>query len=56
MNEIARKLRAQIPSSTDPERLERMANEAERRAALATSAAPEERPEAGEARARLRNH
>ena len=33
MNEIARQLRAQIPSSTDPQRLERMAREAERQAA-----------------------
>jgi hypothetical protein len=55
MNEIVRRLRAQIPSSTDPERLQRMAQEAERRAAVAASAAPEERPEAGEPRARLRN-
>jgi len=30
----ARRLRAQIPASTDPERLKRMAREAERRAAL----------------------
>jgi hypothetical protein len=29
MNDIARQLRAQIPSSTDPDRLERMAREAE---------------------------
>jgi hypothetical protein len=29
MNDIARQLRAQIPSSTDPERLERMAREIE---------------------------
>jgi hypothetical protein len=29
MNDIARQLRAQIPSSTDPGRLERMAREAE---------------------------
>jgi len=33
MNEVARQLRAQIPSSTDPQRLERMAREAERQAA-----------------------
>jgi hypothetical protein len=31
MNDIARQLRAQIPSSTDPDRLEQMAREAERR-------------------------
>jgi hypothetical protein len=31
MNEIARQLRAQIRSSTDPQWLERMAREAERR-------------------------
>jgi hypothetical protein len=31
MNDIARQLRAQIPSSTDPDRLERMAQQAERR-------------------------
>jgi hypothetical protein len=30
MNDIARQLRAQIPSSTDPDRLERMAREIER--------------------------
>jgi hypothetical protein len=30
MNDIARQLRAQIPSSTDPDRLEQMAREAER--------------------------
>jgi hypothetical protein len=30
MNDIARQLRAQIPSSTDPARLERMAREIER--------------------------
>ena len=30
-NDIARQLRAQIPASTDPKRLERMALEAERR-------------------------
>ena len=29
MNDIARQLRAQIPSSTDPDRLERMAREIE---------------------------
>jgi hypothetical protein len=29
MNDIARQLRAQIPSSTDPDRLERLACEAE---------------------------
>jgi hypothetical protein len=29
MNDIARQLRAQIPSSTDPDRLEQMAREAE---------------------------
>jgi hypothetical protein len=29
MNDIARQLRAQIPASTDPERLERMAREIE---------------------------
>ena len=29
MNAIARQLRAQIPSSTDPDRLEQMAREAE---------------------------
>jgi|HubBroStandDraft_3_1064219.scaffolds.fasta_scaffold188735_2 hypothetical protein len=33
MNDIARHLRAQIPSSTDPDRLERMAREAEGRTA-----------------------
>ena len=31
MNDIARQLRAQIPSSTDPDRLEQMAREAEGR-------------------------
>jgi hypothetical protein len=31
MNHIARQLRAQIPASTDPARLERMARAAERR-------------------------
>jgi len=31
MNDIARQLRAQIPWSTDPDRLERMAREAESR-------------------------
>ena len=30
MNDIARQLRAQIPASTDPDRLERMAREIER--------------------------
>jgi len=30
VNEVARQLRAQIPSSTDPKRLEEMAQEAER--------------------------
>jgi hypothetical protein len=30
MNDVARQLRAQIPSSTDPHRLERMAQQAER--------------------------
>jgi hypothetical protein len=34
MNDIASWLRAQIPSSTDPGRLERLAREAERQAAL----------------------
>jgi hypothetical protein len=34
MNDIASWLRAQIPSSTDPDRLERLAREAERQAAL----------------------
>jgi hypothetical protein len=29
MNDIARQLRAQIPSSTDPDRLEQLAREAE---------------------------
>jgi hypothetical protein len=29
MNDIARQLRAQIPASTDPDRLERMAREIE---------------------------
>jgi hypothetical protein len=31
MNDIARQLRAQIPSSTDPHRLEQMARDAEGR-------------------------
>ena len=34
MNDIASWLRAQIPSSTDPDRLERLAREAERQAVL----------------------
>jgi hypothetical protein len=34
MNDIARQLRAQIPASTDPHRLERLASEAEHRASL----------------------
>jgi len=34
MNDIASWLRAQIPSSTDPDRLERLAREAEHQAAL----------------------
>jgi hypothetical protein len=34
MNDIASWLRSQIPSSTDPGRLERLAREAERQAAL----------------------
>jgi hypothetical protein len=34
MNDIASWLRAQIPPSTDPDRLERLAREAERQAAL----------------------
>jgi hypothetical protein len=42
MNDIARQLRAQIPSSTDPHRLERMAREAERRIS------PAERPDMSE--------
>jgi hypothetical protein len=37
MSDIARQLRAQIPFSTDPKRLERMAREAER---LAITNAP----------------
>jgi len=34
MNDIASWLRAQIPASTDPDRLERLAREAERQAVL----------------------
>jgi len=34
MNDIAAWLRAQMPSSTDPDRLERLAREAERQALL----------------------
>jgi hypothetical protein len=34
MNDIASWLRAQIPSSTDPDRLERLAREAERQEVL----------------------
>jgi hypothetical protein len=34
MTDIAQQLRAQIPSSTDPHRLERLAREAEDRASL----------------------
>jgi len=34
MNDIASWLRAQMPSATDPDRLERLAREAERQAAL----------------------
>ena len=43
MNDIARQLRAQIPFSTDPDRLERMAREAESRARRGDGAGTEPR-------------
>ena len=39
MYDIASWLRAQVPSSTDPDRLERLAREAERQAALQSNIA-----------------
>jgi hypothetical protein len=39
MNDIAAWLRAQMSSSTDPDRLERLAREAERQAALQSNIA-----------------
>jgi hypothetical protein len=46
MNDIASWLRAQFPSSTDPDRFERLAREAERQAMMRSSMATKVRERA----------
>jgi hypothetical protein len=56
VNEIARRLRAQIPSSTDPDRLERMAREAEGRRTVLAGTRPGTDVEAEHAAASAQNY